>query len=128
MNRSPIFATLDDMILFGWGDVPQNKIPENWRDIPREVREHDLERVIAEELTPERTRIQAIEHANRLARIDWSLTERVMAAERDRVKANIAAGKLRKVGSGHPRGKSNRPWPQRVEWRQAAMRARRASA
>lgn len=29
-ERHPIFATLDAMILAGWGDVPQNKIPHNW--------------------------------------------------------------------------------------------------
>ncbi len=116
-TRSPIFAELDAMIAAGWGSVPQNRIPENWRDIPREVWEHDLGRVRAEELIPERTRIQEIEQDNRLGRIDFSLAERVMANERER---------RRKPGSGRPRGRANRQWQDRVEWRQAAMRARQA--
>lgn len=26
--------TLDEMIARGWGDVPRDKIPDNWRDSP----------------------------------------------------------------------------------------------
>lgn len=82
--RSPIFETLDAMIAAGWGEVPQIDIPENWRDIPREVREHDLARVRSEELTPENHRIAAIEHNNNQAA--YALAERVMANEAERRK------------------------------------------
>lgn len=77
--RAPIFETLDAMIAAGYGNVPQRLIPENWRDIPREVREHDLARVRAEELTPKKVRIQAIEDHNMQAA--WALVERVIANE-----------------------------------------------
>lgn len=80
--RSAIFATLDEMIAAGYGDVPQIKIPENWRDIPREVRRLDLIRVLHEEHDAPKDRIRAIEAAN--SRTDSELSERVMANERER--------------------------------------------
>lgn len=77
--RAPIFATLDAMIAAGWGSVPQRLIPENWRDIPREVNQQDLDRICAEELTPKKVRIRAIEDHNMQAA--WALVERVIANE-----------------------------------------------
>ena len=43
-ERDPIFATLDAMILAGWGDVPQNIIPHNWLECspPAKFHSHPL--------------------------------------------------------------------------------------
>ena len=30
------FAELDELIAAGWGDVPQTKIPADWRELSRE--------------------------------------------------------------------------------------------
>jgi len=72
-------SLLDELIAAGWGDVPRRKIPENWRDIPREVNQQDLDRIRAEELTPEKHRIAAIDYQNK--RASFALAERVMANE-----------------------------------------------
>lgn len=111
--RAPIFVTLDAMIAYGYGDVPRIEIPENWRDIPREVNQQDRARARAEQFTPEKERIAAIEELN--SRASFVLAEQVMQNESER----------RKLRRGRRVGSPNRPWPQRVAWREAAMRARR---
>jgi len=108
MTRDPIFSDLDLMIALGWGSVPQPLIPENWRDIPREVREHDLARVRAEELTTEKERIAAIERSNDLVYL--SLAEQVMANNQARRKR------------GRPRVKVSEAWLQLVADRQKRRR------
>ena len=40
MTRHECFLELDELIAAGWGDIPWNKIPANWRDgTPQELRQ-----------------------------------------------------------------------------------------
>lgn len=123
MTRAPIFVTLDAMIAAGWGEVPQHKIPENWRDIPREVWLDDLVRIRAEQMLPEKERIADIEDNSR--RVYLALAEQVMENMPVRQKRGPKPGyKMPPSTRRHQyRGKYNK----RI-WGEAAMRDRRSQA
>lgn len=114
--RAPIFETLDAMIAAGWGNVPQYKIPGNWRDIPREVNEQDLERIRDEQFGDPRDLIRRLEESNRLTCYGVPLGAQVMDNERERRRKAYTR-----------RTETNRAWQDRIAWRVAAMRARRAN-
>lgn len=111
----PIFAMLDAMISQGYADVPQPDIPENWREIPAEVRAQDLERIRCEQNGNLKEQIAAIEEANVKSRRNYELATRVLEEARERRKATA---KARRVGA-------HRKWTDRISWREASMKARR---
>lgn len=84
LGRTSRLLELDELIAAGWGNVPQPRIPENWRDIPAEVNKQDLERIRDEEFKPEKERIKQIERSNE--RVYKELAAKVMENQSERRK------------------------------------------
>ena len=94
-SRSPIFATLDALIA---AEQPQPKPAENWRGIPNEVREQDLERIRDEELGDPKDLIRRVEEDNQ--RDNRKLVDQLLANARERRRSVV-----RYAGPRKPRRK-----------------------
>lgn len=119
--RTPIFSTLDAMILAGWGDTPQNEIPANWLEcapsaerisnpIVDEIRAQELDMVWGDQYGSREKAIAAIERKNAASSGMLECADRIFAEARERYKQ---AAKQR-VGQ-------HRRWNERIAGREADL-------